>query len=81
MQEIANILKISKSIKLLVKMKNMCFILQKNLYRLFGQPNRRPHVPFHLNTLVSPPSVQRKEGGKHLRQLTIGHLSGQGKIR
>ena len=37
--EIANILKISKSIKLLVKMKNMTFILQKKLNRLFGQSN------------------------------------------
>ena len=39
MQEIADILKISKSIKLLVKMKNLPFILQKKPYRLFGQPN------------------------------------------
>ena len=38
-QEIANILKISKSIKLLVKMKNTSFILWKKTYRLFGQPN------------------------------------------
>ena len=30
MWEIANKLKISKSMKLLVKMENMCFILQKN---------------------------------------------------
>ena len=39
MWEIANILKISKSIKLLVKMKNVSFILWKKLYGLFGQPN------------------------------------------
>ena len=39
MGEIANILKISKSIKLLVKIKNMSFILQKKLDGLFGQPN------------------------------------------
>ena len=39
--EIANILKISKSIKLFVKMKNMFFILQKKkTYGLFGQPSR-----------------------------------------
>ena len=38
-REIANILKISKSIKLLVKMKNMSFILQKKTYGLLGQPN------------------------------------------
>ena len=37
--EIANILKIYKSIMLLVKMKNVSFNLQKNLHGLFGQPN------------------------------------------
>ena len=37
--EIADLLKISKSIKLLVKMKNVSFILQKKTYRLFEQPN------------------------------------------
>ena len=37
--EIADILKISKSIKLLVKMKNVSFILQKKLNGLFGQPS------------------------------------------
>ena len=37
--EITNILKISKSIKLLVKVKNVSFILQKKPYRLLGQPN------------------------------------------
>ena len=36
MWEIADILKISKSIKLLVKMKNVSFILQKKLNGLFG---------------------------------------------
>ena len=36
--EIVNILKISKSIKLLVKMKNMSFILQKNLNGLLVNP-------------------------------------------
>ena len=40
-REIADILKISKSIKLLVKMKNMSFILQKKLNGLFGQPNNK----------------------------------------
>ena len=38
-REIANILKISKSIKLLVKMKSVSLILQKKLNGLFGQPN------------------------------------------
>ena len=37
--EIADILKISKSIKLSVKMKNVSFVLQKKLNGLFGQPN------------------------------------------
>ena len=36
-QEIADILKISKSIKLLVKMKNMSFTLWKKQNGLFGQ--------------------------------------------
>ena len=38
-QEIADILKISKSIKLLVKMENVSFILWKKLDGLFGQLN------------------------------------------
>ena len=38
-REVADILKISKSIKLLVNMKNVSLILQKKLNRLFGQPN------------------------------------------
>ena len=38
-QEITNILKISKSVQLLVKMKNVSFILWKKLNKLFGQPN------------------------------------------
>ena len=39
-QDIIKLLKISKSIKLLVKMKNVSFILQKKLNGLFGQPNK-----------------------------------------
>ena len=39
MQEIADILKISKSIMLLLKMKNVSFILWKKPRGLFGQPN------------------------------------------
>ena len=35
----ANILKISKSKKLLVKVKNLSFILRKRVNDLFGQPN------------------------------------------
>ena len=38
-QERADILKISQSVKLLVKMKNMSFILWKKLKGLFGQAN------------------------------------------
>ena len=40
MQEMVDILKISKSIKLLVKMKDTSFILWKKLNGPFGQPNR-----------------------------------------
>ena len=44
--EIADILKISKSIKLLVKMKNVSFISWKKLNELFGQPNMfRENIP------------------------------------
>ena len=43
-QEIANILNISKSMKLLVKMKNVSFVLWKKLNRLFGQPNIYPRT-------------------------------------
>ena len=39
MREIADILKISKSIKLLVKMKNVSSILRKKTDGLFGQPS------------------------------------------
>ena len=38
-QDVVNILKISKSIKLLVIMKHVSFILWKKLNGLFGQPN------------------------------------------
>ena len=37
--KIADILKISKSTKLLVKMKHVSFTLQEKLNRLFGQPD------------------------------------------
>ena len=40
MRERAGILKVTKSMKLLVKMKNVSFILWKKLNRLFGQPNK-----------------------------------------
>ena len=38
MQEIANILKVSKSIKLLVKIKNVSFILWKNYMDFLANP-------------------------------------------
>ena len=41
--EIADILKISKSVKLLVKMKNVPFILWNKPYRLFSHPNISKH--------------------------------------
>ena len=39
MWEIADILKISKAMKLLVKMNNVSFILRRKQYGLFGQPS------------------------------------------
>ena len=49
MWETADILKVPKSIKLLVKMKNVSFILWKKPYRHFGQPNIsiNPHKTFY----------------------------------
>ena len=47
-QEIADILKISKSMKLLVKMKSVSFILWKKRNGLFGQPNVYLWLPAHL---------------------------------
>ena len=44
MWEIADILKISRSIKLLVKMKKVSFILWKKLNELFNQPNNALHL-------------------------------------
>ena len=44
MREKADILKISKSIKLLVKMKNVTFISWKKLYKLFDQPRTGAQV-------------------------------------
>ena len=55
-REIANILKISKSIKLLVRMKNVPFSSWKKLNILFGQPNIT--VPFYL-----PQAFTAKEMG------------------
>ena len=46
MQDIAGMLKISNSIKLLVKMKDVSFILSKRLNGLFGQPNMSSRFEF-----------------------------------
>ena len=67
MWEIADILKISKSIKLLVKMKNVSFILQKKLKGLFGQPNNR--VKYFEKLLVSCPSYLL--GGMNIGKLKM----------
>ena len=56
MWEIADILKISKSIKLLVEMKNVSFILRKKPYRLFGQPNKSDHITPQCKTLQRVPT-------------------------
>ena len=45
MQEIADIIKIFKSINLWVKVKSVSFILWKKLNGLFGQPNIKEHDP------------------------------------
>ena len=47
-QEIADTLKMSKSIKLLMKMKNLSLVLWKKLNRLFDQPNI-----MYFNTSIS----------------------------
>ena len=46
MQEIADILKISKSIRLLAKMKNVPFILRKKTIQTCG-PNRQEQLQSH----------------------------------
>ena len=53
MQEIADMLRLSKSIQLLVKMKNLSFILRKQPYGLFGQP--RISFPVCCARHIDPP--------------------------
>ena len=48
--EMADILKISKSVKLLVKMKNVSLILWKKLNGCFGQRIIHTHTPASNNT-------------------------------
>ena len=67
MWDTANILKISKSIKLLVKMKNVYFILRKKLDELFGQPNIKglsyPRIAGRIRVMHTPISrKQTREG-------------------
>ena len=52
MWEIGDILKISQSTKLLVKMKNESLILWENTHLLFGQPNRCNQVKMSSLGLV-----------------------------
>ena len=59
MQEIANILKISKSIRLSMKMRNVSFILWKKT-RLFGQPNRFRQRCEYMNSFPAP-SAERDQ--------------------
>ena len=62
-QEIADILKISISIKLLVKMKNVSFILWKKPYRLFVQPNAKTGNP--------SPSLRARTSSEHASVLNF----------
>ena len=50
--EIADILKISKSIKLSVKMKNVSFILWKKLNELSGKPNGMSPILHRTNVCI-----------------------------
>ena len=64
--EIANILKMSKSIKLSVKMKNVSFILQIKPYRLFGQPSishnfLSVYMAFFLGVVIIKLPFKRKQ--------------------
>ena len=65
---IAVILKISKSIKLLVKMKNKSFILWKKLNGLFGQPNIRTLYNLGENSRLPVPTSLFLSS-----LLTVGH--------
>ena len=55
-RETADILRYSKSLKLLVKMKNVLFILRKKCNRLFGQPNKYPSAGKWINELQYIPT-------------------------
>ena len=68
-EELAGILKIFKSIKLLVKTKSMSFILQIKLHELFGQPNMYnwPFLSFYIYILTPRPVILRAFAGKQDR--------------
>ena len=51
MWDVTDIIKISKSIKLLVKMKRVFYFMEKNLNGLFGQPNILPMIVHFLFAL------------------------------
>ena len=55
--KIVSILKISKSITLLVKVKNMSFIFHKKLNEFFGQPNIRFFHPGQALNFISFPGA------------------------
>ena len=74
MWDIANIHKISKLMKLLVKMKNVSFLLWKKLNGLFGQPNLwgthrflrfwgldNSHLKYHLHSYSQYHGHKRRE--------------------
>ena len=64
MRQTADILKISTSMKLLAKMKNVSFVLHKKLNELFGQPNNN-------NTKKIKPSSESKRSFCHLECLSL----------
>ena len=65
MWEMADILKISKSIKLLVKMKSVSFILWKKLNGLIGQPSKNcPLVLVLFGAFTGAPFVSMSERGR-----------------
>ena len=69
-----NILKIYKSIKLLVKIKNVSFILQKKSYRFSGQPNISIHLIYYNKYTKTLFSLGMKDPGA-LKYLTYGDVA------
>ena len=73
MRETDNILKISKSMKLLVKMKNVSFISCQEPYRYFSQPHRTLSIVSPLYHHKSP-SMHLLKAGVDLCRETGGHF-------